>query len=881
MAAECAEEQTTIEARLARLGRTRSGIAARLRSAGFERTTAEAVGDGTGAPGLTLDAARSADALEKLLAGRTPVYRKLADEIDWVAVNWFDPVLRRWTSAQIRSLTSMTPTQFGALKSETVALTQVLQDVRALEVRRDELKGCGRHSIGDPEAEPPTHVSRASPSGDRPALTCAAASAEVRCREAVHVEAADTMAALRPLNSASMNGEELSVLGPDASAWTAFVRNAAGPATGAAQIYVDGLPATHSIAPSTIGDITVNGDPFSAEYSGVDEIRIDVELRPPDRRWNANVSAPSLTAGGGSPLGAADRPVSRSESIGVSGPVPRLPLTFSAHASRRAESRSPLFIEPESGALVPAEDDVRTTSRSTFFLVSGALVTARVIARARFSGGGVHASHAGIGGADGPTTGQRIDSANRAFQASWRIADGSRVHRGGVSLIRDRHEAVADSAEPLTRVTGQLVTGGDELAASAQRDAAWTLKHVISSGEGTWKAGFEGSREKASDARTPNPRGRFQLDAVDAATGTWIVGLGESAATAHATSAAVFAERLAVSTVRATVRGGVRADWQNGAGVMVAPRVLAVARVRGFQLSGGAGLFVQRWSPNLFTAAALADGSTATTLVLHDVSAAAIAAIGSASGEPLRAVILPGFERRRDLIVRGGIRRSVGPLDAGVEHTWTRGESLAGAVRARDGAGLVDALASDRKLRRHQSHVRASMRRRANVIIAHYQHTWSRDGSDGAFVLPARAGDIAGEWGPSSGVPRHAGSVTAVLRLPLQARLSLAAEGHAGMPYTIITGRDADGLATFTDRGGRPRNDGVLPPSFKLSLFVARTVRIAALKWLAFDAGMRADNLTNHRNITSVGTVAGTPMFGLPLDAAPGRSIRFWVALAR
>lgn len=50
---------------------------------------------------------------------------------------------------------------------------------------------------------------------------------------------------------------------------------------------------------------------------------------------------------------------------------------------------------------------------------------------------------------------------------------------------------------------------------------------------------------------------------------------------------------------------------------------------------------------------------------------------------------------------------------------------------------------------------------------------------------------------------------------------------------------------------------------------------------LAFDVGERVDNVTNHRNVLRVGHVVGTPAFGLPLDAAAGRSIRLWASLAR
>ena len=493
----------------------------------------------------------------------------------------------------------------------------------------------------------------------------------------------------------------------------------------------------------------------------------------------------------------------------------------------------------------------------------------------------MRAEHAGIGVTNGPTTGQRLDSTNRALQASWRAAAGGRIHRGGFSFRQDSLGALADSLAPFTMITGQLATGGDELAANRRRSEAWVIKHVVEAGAGKWIAGAEGRSEMVSDERAPNPQGRIQFSALDARTATWIVSRERSAAAVRTTSAALFAERVAVNTQRVTVRGGVRLDWQHRAGAIVSPRVVAAARFSAVQLSGGAGLFVQTWSPDLFVAAAERDGTHGKTFVVHDIPAGAIEGIDPSSGEDLRTVLGPGFERRRDLVVRAGIQRRFGRLQMGIEHTWTRGQSLSGAERERDATGLVDRISSDRMLRRHQTYVRASVRRSTDAIVAYYQHVWSFDDSDGPFVPPARQGDVSGEWARSAGVARHAAGVTGALRMPGQVRVSVTAEVRTGAAYTVLTGYDTEGLAVFTDRGGRPRNAGSLPAFGKVSLSASRRLSVPRAAWLTFDVGVRADNVTNHRNVTSVGRVAGAPTLGLPLDATAGRSIRFWASLAR
>lgn len=883
---ECSTELPALVARLARLERERTRIHGKLSNAGFERTSAEALSDGTGATGLALEALRSADTLEKMLADRTPVYSGLSGEIDWVAANWFDPSLMRWTPAKIRSLAAMAGDEFRDLKAETMALRPMLTDIAAARRRQAELKDCARRTFSAGDDGAAAAAERGRPPVDRAStITCSPqATPKVKCQETVNVDGGNVAALLRPVNSSSMSRDELSGLGPDASAWIAFARSAAGVGDGPERVYVDGMPMLTSLPAAMIGRITVNGDPFSSEYSDVGEMRIDIDLNPVERRWHAELSAPSFGTGGGSPLGSTGKPISRSTSMSVSGPVPRLPLTFSLYAAQRLDARRPLFVAPESGALALAVDDVRITSRGADLVMSTAFVTDRASVRATFSDSRLQADHAGIGGTNGPTTGQCLDSRNRRLQASWRVAAGDRIHRGGVSFTQDRLGVVADSLAPLVMLTEQLAVGGDELAANARRSDAWAVKHVVETGAGKWTAGVEGRSEIVSDERMPNPHGRLQISTNDARTATWIVSNGRSAAAARTTSAALFAEQLTVHTPRLTLRTGLRVDWQNRAGAFVSPRVVAAARVAGFQLTGGAGVFVQAWSPDLFVLAAERDGTRGATFVVHDVPIDGIDGsdrVNPVTGESLRTVLGPGFAPRRDLVVRAGVQRRFGLLQTGVEHTWTRGASLPGGERDRDSTGLVDRVNSDRALRRHQTYARSSFGRGADSIAAYYRHVWSFDDSDGPFVPPARQGDVDGEWAPSIGVARHAAGVTAAARLPGQIRLWLTVEARRGTAYTVLTGDDPEGLAVFTDRGGRPRHGGTLPPFRKVSLSVSRTVRIPRAAWLAFDVGVRADNVTNHLNVTGVGRVVGTPAFGLPIDAAAGRSIRFWASLAR
>jgi hypothetical protein len=117
--------------------------------------------------------------------------------------------------------------------------------------------------------------------------------------------------------------------------------------------------------------------------------------------------------------------------------------------------------------------------------------------------------------------------------------------------------------------------------------------------------------------------------------------------------------------------------------------------------------------------------------------------------------------------------------------------------------------------------------------------------------------------------------------LPGSVQVFATAMAASGVPYSVVTGRDAEGLATFTDRDGAPRNDARLPASRTASLQASRRFRVPGTHGVSIDAGVRVENLLNSITITSVGTVAGTAWFGRPLAVSGSRAIAVWMTMAR
>lgn len=165
-------------------------------------------------------------------------------------------------------------------------------------------------------------------------------------------------------------------------------------------------------------------------------------------------------------------------------------------------------------------------------------------------------------------------------------------------------------------------------------------------------------------------------------------------------------------------------------------------------------------------------------------------------------------------------------------------------------------------------------------MVLHYARVESRDNTDGPFSFPARQNNLRQEWARTTGVAPNNVNIVASFQLPAAVSLSVVAEYRSAAPYNVTSGSDVAGNLLFTDRAGLPRNSGHRPPCRLVSLFFHRTLELPyrprSKEKLRADVGLQLDNVLNARNYTSVGAVMGSPLFGKPLSALPGRSARLW-----
>jgi hypothetical protein len=186
------------------------------------------------------------------------------------------------------------------------------------------------------------------------------------------------------------------------------------------------------------------------------------------------------------------------------------------------------------------------------------------------------------------------------------------------------------------------------------------------------------------------------------------------------------------------------------------------------------------------------------------------------------------------------------------------------------------------------------------------------DTDDNTFYTPQTTGVNAGEYArrDNQGLWEVFGNAT--LNLPVKIVYSANYNGQGLGVYNVTTGFDNNGDGDFNDRpqyaragtplcsinsnaspcgyttpwgelvssggvGSLSRNKGHMPWTFYLDSNLQRSFQLThnakAEHQQTFSINLRSSNLLNHRNVTSVGSVLGSPLFGQAYTADNGRRV--------
>jgi hypothetical protein len=707
---------------------------------------------------------------------------------------------------------------------------------------------------------------------------------------------------LRPaFSSISLSGDELRTISNNTRDMIRYAKQLAGVTTGPDVVIVDGLPSSTLPPAEMIARITINGEPFSAEFSDGDLTHIDIITRNSDRRFRYGFGGLSLGVGSHNTLDPNLRSDSRSGNGYVSGPVPHLPLTFSLHGTFASNlNQQPIEASFPDTPAFAADRKLKGIADSNLTW-SGSIdldYSHAETFRAHFAyfETRTNASNAGAGGLTLPEAGLSSSMTSREVRATLFESAGLFTYEGGLAVRQTNSDARANSDDLGVTVLGDFVSGGAPIASNEVLRTAWTWKNVFRSAlaASPWSAGVSISGSEDLNQEVPNSAGAVQFANLQAytdalagqGTGTLFIMRGNGTARYANKVVAPFVQKQLLHSARFVVTAGLRGDYQSKYGILVSPRLSAATQWCGFVFRTGGGLFVRNIPNDVLMKVTESDGSHLRQFMINDVSLAGAGDVASqiTGGQSIRLQLASNLTRPRDFMVKSSLERPMGHFTPGIEYTWTSDLHLLGSRRLSDGSGWLDLLEANRSSERRRLHTRISYKWGRQMVMAHYERIRSYDDTSGPFSFPAQQDNLRAEWARSAGISPHNVSLAANFNVPTGIFLSLTESWRSSAPYNLTTSLDPVNNGLNTDRGGRPRNSGDGPSFNSVNLYGHKRIPMpiflfGSKKRVHVDLGVQVENILNNKNYLSFGSIIGSPTLGQPLAGSAGRTARVWVNL--
>jgi hypothetical protein len=697
-----------------------------------------------------------------------------------------------------------------------------------------------------------------------------------------------------PLESVSLSDNELRDISDNSDDLIAYAKQRAGVFSGSDSLYVDGLPADRPPPAAAIAAITINPDPFSAEYSDGGNNHIDITTKTVERKFGVTTLGASLGPRGPDGLNPSLGSTSNTAALGIAGPLPFLPFSFTTnvrYTDRHGDQAVEAIVPVVPGTPISSANSSPIADSNAFYgLGIDEAQTETLRLNASLYVEAAKRTNLNAGGISLPETGMRQNSSGQELRITFTKTGQHFVSRGGISADWFHSDLLANTTGPGVSVLGAFNAGGADLNQENSLWTRWTLKDVMQVNwkDRLWSFGAAISRRGDEQNVIPNPSGHIYFETsadyvlsatAGTANGTSIITLGQGKVGYASYTAAPFVETDLLRRPGLTVRAGVRADFQIAGNVLLSPRLSATSSVGGFILRAGSGMFVKSWSNDIFLRVIENDGTHLQQYLVTNASLPDLEAGNATLNSEIVARLTPILTPNRNWLSKVSVEHPVKSLVPGIEYSWTDGTHLLGSQRLSSLNGWTDWLESNRTQQNHRIHLRALYKIRGQSFTANYEWIHSRDNTDGPFSFPARQDNIRAEWGPTSSIAAHNISFVANSRFGKALALTLVDSWHSSQPLNITSGLDAEGNGLFTDRGGLPRNSGRGPNYNSMELFVHR--RFAVPEFLLkerqhtyLDCNVQILNLLGNKEYSSLGTIAGSPTFGQPLAADPDRSFR-------
>lgn len=667
---------------------------------------------------------------------------------------------------------------------------------------------------------------------------------------------------------------------------------------------VDGIERTDfDLPPSSIEEIRINTNTYSAEFGKPGKERIEIKTKGGTDKFHGGLSlrARDSRFDARNPMAVQKLPFSRhTYDLNLSGPIARTGVSFFVGANREQRQQSqPVFALLPSGpfrvdVLSPATKD-RLNGRLDWRLGERHRISARYELHQDAS------TNDGIGGFNLPERAQQRYKHDYRIEFSDQIVLSQRtLNHFRIAIGRNFERRTASSDQQSVVVHGAF-SGGGAQTDEWRREPKNDLQDVftIARGNWAWKLGADAKLHPFRKYDARNFRGTYEFASLaDYLAGKpllYTVNSGIPLLEFRQDDYAWFAQHERRLLPNLSLSAGVRHEFQSEMDQRrnMAPR-FALAYSPGKQrrtvLRLGAGFFYDRRPPHVLEQSLRFDGLYMRQVVVRNPSFPV--------EDALPGPVLPtnvyqlerGIRFPRVIQFGGSIeRRLPHGFIAAADYTSQRGTHLfrtrnlnaplpGTETRPDPSRSNVNQIESSASSRLHAFTLSArSPGKKAYQFFAQYSLAWAWNDTGGMLSFPANNYDLGPEWGRSDNDLRQRLSLAGHVKLPKQLTLGLIAAIHSGPPYNITTGRDDNHDTVVNDRpAGVARNSGQGPGAAVIDLHLGRKLSFQRGE-RKLDLELSADSF-NFLNRTNLGNYVGvltSPLFGLANSAGDARQMQF------
>jgi hypothetical protein len=685
-------------------------------------------------------------------------------------------------------------------------------------------------------------------------------------QEKVNVQEETPQLDVNPSSNAGatvLSGKDLEALPDDPDELQSDLEALAGPSAGpnGGQIYIDGFTGGQLPPKSSIREIRINQNPFSAEYDRLGYGRIEVFTKPGTDKYHGQFSVVGNSSGLNSrnPFLHVD-PVTHVDPFqpyysviymgNVGGPINKKASFFFDVQRRNIDEVAIVNATKLDSNYQPKRFSASVPNPRTRTNLTPRLdyqIGANNTLTARYQYESDSQDNAGIGGFALASTGYNTSSNEHTVQISdTQILGAKMVNETRFQYRRENERQTPLSAvlTPTINVPGNFIDGGDSSGLQTDHADHYEMQNYTSLSQGKHfvkfggrlravhevnasSAGFNGTYtfpdlQTYANALQNHPNGTPSQYSINATP-------SGAAATVPVTvvDAGLYIQDDWKVRPTFTVSGGLRFETQNaihdhadwaprvgfawgiGGGGKTAPKTV---------LRGGFGLFYDRFSENLVLNTDLFNGMTQKKYVVASPSYPIPPAVDTlpastqsiyqiASGLHSPYIMQTAFSLERQLTKIANV--TVSYLNARGVHQFvslnvnapTPGTPGSVPPNPLPGQGPINRYSSDGVFRQNQLITNFNIRAGTKVsLFGFYSLNYANSDSSGASSFPSDQYNLGGDYGRASFDTRHRLFLGGTISLPYAFRLSPFMVLNSGSPYNVIVGQDLNNDSVFNDR---------------------------------------------------------------------------------